>query len=152
MRILVDADACPVKDVIVSVGNNRGIPVLLVASPNHRMTSEEGVRVITTDSGPQAVDMVIVNMVDSDDIVVTQDFGLAALILGKKARAVSPRGMQYTNENIDMLLFQRDFSARIRRGGGRTKGPPAFGTEDRERFKHTLERMIEKGDSLKSNT
>jgi len=143
LKILVDADACPVKDVIISVGREKNIPVELIASFNHHMDGEPGVCVITTDAGPDSADLVIANRVMAHDIVVTQDYGLAALVLGRKGRALSPRGLIYSEKNIDGLLMQRHFSAKVRRSGGRTKGPPVFSSEDRENFKKALLKLLE---------
>lgn len=143
MKILVDADACPVKEVIISVGREKNIPVEMVASFNHQISEGTGVKVIVTDTGPDAADYVIANRVQEQDIVVTQDYGLAALVLGRKGRALSPRGLIYTGENINSLLMQRHISAKMRRGGGKTKGPSAFSQEDRNNFLEALRQLLE---------
>ena len=143
MKILVDADSCPVKDVIAAVGQKRHIPVILIASINHRMTAAAGVQVITVDDSPQSVDIMLANLLVLGDIVVTQDWGLAALALGKKAKALSPRGLIFNDRNIDELLFVRHLAAKVRRGGGRTKGPLAFVSADKRNFQQALETMIE---------
>jgi uncharacterized protein len=130
--IIIDADACPGKDAIVALARQYKEPVLLVASHAHDMPDYEGVRVRKTDCSPQAVDLVIMNEVKPGDIVITQDYGLAAVVLGKKALAVSPRGMQFTEGNITELLEARNLHARIRRGGGRVKGPSAYTRSDQE--------------------
>jgi len=143
LKILVDADACPVKDLIISEGRRYNIPVEMVASINHLISGGPGVTVITTDAGPDAVDYILANRVECGDIVVTQDFGLAALVLGKKGRPLSPRGLIFTEDNINGLLMQRYLSAKVRRGGGKTKGPPAFTQEDRDSFLVSLRKLIE---------
>lgn len=143
--VIIDADACPLKDEIIALAREYGVPVLLVASYAHRMPEKEGVTVRYTDCSPQAVDMVIMNTVMPEDVVITQDYGLAAVVLGKRAKALSPRGMQYTAEKIDGLLELRNAQARIRRGGGKTKGPPAYGSEDRMRLLEALRSLLEKG-------
>ncbi|MCR6544091.1 YaiI/YqxD family protein [Dehalobacterium formicoaceticum] len=143
MKILVDADACPVKDVIISVGREKNIPVEMVASFNHQISEGTGVKVIVTDTGQDAADFVIVNRIQDQDIVVTQDYGLTALVLGRNGRALSPRGLIFTGDNINSLLMQRHVSAKVRRGGGKTKGPSAFSREDRNNFLESLLRLLE---------
>ncbi|MGI6686596.1 MAG: YaiI/YqxD family protein [Bacillota bacterium] len=143
MKIIVDADACPVKEIIISLGIERNVPVEMVASFNHQINGGPGVRVIITDTGPDAADYIIANRVEAGDIVVTQDFGLAALVLGKKGKALSPRGLIFTGENINGLLMQRYVSAKVRRGGGKTKGPASFTEKDRDNFLKSLLKLIE---------
>lgn len=143
MKIIVDADACPVKEIIISLGIERNVPVEMVASFNHQINGGPGVRVIITDTGPDAADYIIANRVEAGDIVVTQDFGLAALVLGKQGKALSPRGLIFTGENINGLLMQRYVSAKVRRGGGKTKGPASFTEKDRDNFLKSLLKLIE---------
>lgn len=140
--IIIDADACPAKEAIIKLAREYGVPVLLVASYAHRMPESDGVSVRYTDCSPQAVDMVIMNEVTPGDIVITQDYGLAAVVLGKRAKVLSPRGMLYTEENIEGLLELRNIHARIRRGGGKTKGPAAFEKEDQMRLVNMLHTLI----------
>ncbi len=142
-KILVDADSCPVKDNIYKVAQGLKIPVLLVASTSHRICSEnDGIQTITVDNSPQAVDLALMNYVAAGDIVVTGDYGLAVLALSKQATPLSPRGFIFTDRNIDSLLLQRHMEAKIRRGGGRTKGPKVFTAEDSQRFAETLRKLI----------
>lgn len=143
MKILVDADACPVKEIVISIGAAKNIPVEMIASFHHQIHGGPGVTVIITDTGPDAADYVIANRVEAGDIVVTQDFGLAALALGKRGKALSPRGLIFTGENMDGLLMQRHISAKVRRSGGRTKGPAPFSPEDRENFLQSLLQLLE---------
>jgi len=143
LKILVDADACPVKDIIIAVGNERNIPIEMVASYNHKIKGGSGVSVIITDSGPDAADYIIANRVEGGDIVVTQDFGLGALTLGKGGKALTPRGLIFTGENINGLLMQRHISAKVRRSGGKTKGPSSFCREDKENFLKSLLKLLE---------
>ncbi len=141
-KIIVDADSCPVKDIILRVAKESAIPVLVIASISHNMTCEGGdVRVITVDNIPQAADIAVMNNVTAGDIVVTGDYGLASLVLSKGALPMSSRGSVYSARNIDRLLLQRHIDAKIRRGGGRTKGPKAFTTEDRHRFEEVIRRI-----------
>lgn len=141
-RIIVDADACPVKQEIKVAAELAGVDVVMVASYAHRIMSEDGVQVIQVDSSDQAVDLYIANHMRSSDIIVTQDFGVAALALGKGAIAVSFRGQQYTTENIDYLLASRHARSKARRGGLKTKGPRALTEKDREIFLHHLTKVL----------
>ncbi|MDT3699220.1 MAG: YaiI/YqxD family protein [Thermincola sp.] len=142
-KILVDADSCPVKDIIVEEAVKTATRVLMVASVSHQLAFEESeISVITVDNLPQAADMAVLNNVSPGDIVVTGDYGLASLVLAKSATPVSPRGFIYTNGNIDRLLIQRHIDAKIRRAGGRTKGPRAFDAEDRKHFRRTLQKLL----------
>lgn len=145
MKIYVDADACPVKEVIYNEARNRSIPVIMVVSMAHNIYPMEGMDVIRVDSSFQAVDMAIVNAAVSGDIVVTSDFGLASIVLGKGARAISPSGRVFSERNIDTLLEKRHSAARQRRGGGRVKGPRARKKVNDDFFRNNLIRLIEKG-------
>lgn len=145
MQIFVDADACPVRDIVYQEAHCRGVPVTMVASMAHDISAKEGMDVIRVDSAFQAVDIAIVNRVTTGDIVVTSDFGLASLVLGKEARAISPSGRIYSEHNIDDLLEKRHAAARQRRGGGRIKGPKARKKVDDEVFRRNLVKLLEEG-------
>lgn len=138
----MDGDACPVKSEIVRAGRGCSVPVLMVSSYDHRLEPADGVKVVQIDPGREAVDLYIANHVAAGDIVVTQDFGLACMAIGKGALVLSPRGEQYTEDNIDYLLERRHEHAKRRRGGGRTKGPRAMSMEDRERFQQKLTKLL----------
>ncbi|KPV42136.1 DUF188 domain-containing protein [Alicyclobacillus ferrooxydans] len=141
--ILIDADAAP-RDTIVTadrLGAQFGAEVITISTVNHHF---ERTNHVLVDAHPQAVDMVIIARINRNKayIVVTQDYGLAALSLGKGARAISPRGLIYTNDNIDRLLMERDIHARERRLSRRTKGPAARTTEDAVQFAAALEALL----------
>lgn len=123
IKIIVDGDACPGKDIIARVASENKIEVLWIASLEHQGKPIANFKYIVVDNFPQATDMAVVKNVKKGDIVITQDYGLAALVLSKGAKAISPRGMIYSEGNIDRLLLQRHVDAKIRRGGGKTKGP-----------------------------
>ncbi len=139
---MVDADACPVKREIVEAARKFDVPVLMVASHDHRLQAESGVSIMQVDRSDQSVDLYIVNHIKRGDIVVTQDFGLATIVLAKGAIALSPRGQQYDDLNIDYLMERRHELAKQRRSGGRTKGPKAMTGEDRIRFQHNLTKVL----------
>ena len=147
MRILVDADACPVKDIIVRTARRKNVSVIMIIDTSHELKDDYST-VITVEKAKDSVDMALINMVENTDIVVTQDYGLAAMALGKSAKALNQNGLVYTNENMDRLLMDRHMGQKIRRGGGRTKGPGRRTTEDDARFCYALEDMI---DSLTTN-
>ncbi|RLL41986.1 YaiI/YqxD family protein [Oceanobacillus piezotolerans] len=137
MKIYVDADACPVKDIIIKEGTNLGIPVVLVTSFSHFSTEIQpsGVEIIYVDTGTDAADYRIMKLAKKGDIIVTQDYGLASLGLPKGCIVLHHKGFAYTNENIDQLLQTRYLSAKARKSGKRTKGPKPFTEEDRGKFK-----------------
>lgn len=133
MQIFVDADACPVKNIIIRLAKENNLPVTMIIDSSHEL-SDNYSTVITVEKGRDSVDLVLINRVKSGDIVVTQDYGLAALVLGKSAKALNQNGLIYSNENMDRLLMERHMGQKIRRGGGRTKGPAKRTREDDERF------------------
>ncbi|MFC5450233.1 YaiI/YqxD family protein [Paenibacillus aestuarii] len=147
-RIIVDADACPVKKEIEQAGRLFGVQVLLVASFDHRMKAEGDVQVVQVDRSDQSVDLYIANHLHRGDILVTQDFGLAALGLAKGCICLTNRGQQYTDSTIDFLLDRRHTSAKMRRNGKYGKGPKPFTEEDRQFFLHGLTKLLE---SLQEN-
>jgi len=142
VRIVVDADACPVKREIADTARQFGVPVMLVASYDHALVPEPGVEVRHVERGRDAVDLYISNLIRPGDIVVTQDFGLAAMALAKRATVLSNRGQRYRNETIDFLMESRHDQAKARRAGGRTKGPRAMTREDRIRFQQMLTKVL----------
>jgi len=106
MKIYVDCDACPVKGIAERVAKEKSIPLVFVTDTNHIIKSDYA-EVITVSQGADSVDIYLINKVVKGDIVVSQDYGVAAMALGKGASAVGNSGLIYTNENIDKLLFER---------------------------------------------
>jgi uncharacterized protein YaiI (UPF0178 family) len=143
IRIVVDADACPVKKEIITTARLFGVPVLMVASYDHRLEAEAGVEIKQVDRSDQSVDLYISNQAKRGDIVVTQDFGLATVALAKGAVVLSNRGQRYDDGIIDFLMERRHEQAKIRRQGGRTKGPKAMTGEDRLRFQQKLTKVLQ---------
>lgn len=144
MIILVDGDACPVTSLIERIAKTYGISVVFFHSTCHHScySNDAYVEKIMVDNVSQAVDMAIINKVSEGDIVVTGDFGLASLILAKKARAISFNGMIFCEDNIDKLLFERYVAGAVRRGGGRVKGPARRTKRDDSRFEKSLSFLI----------
>ncbi len=147
MKILVDADACPrpVLEICMRLGEKHNIPVWTVASFNHSIESDHHF-VVGNDS--QETDLKIMNLTESGDVVVTGDWGLAAVVLGKGARCLSPAGREFRPDKMEFLLEEREVKARFRRGGGRTKGPRKRTSRDDERFESCLERMFSQREIL----
>ena len=142
MQILVDADACPVKQVVVKIAKKKGIPVTMVADTAHELNDGYS-RVVTVDKGADSVDFALIGLLKRGDIVVTQDYGLAAMALGGGAKVMNQNGLIYTSENIDQLLMERHLSAKARRAGSRTKGPSKRTKEDDLKFELAFERLLE---------
>ena len=142
-RILVDADACPVKHIIVRIAKEHGIPVIMFVDTSHILNDGYS-EVITVDKSSKSVDIALVNKVSRGDIVVTQDFGVATMALPKGAYAVNQNGLEFTDSNIDKLLFERHIAQKIRRSGGRTSGPGKRTREDDERFESVFRSIIKR--------
>ena len=141
MKILIDADACPrsALQICKELGRRYNIPVWTVASFNHHMESDHPI-VVGDDS--QEADIKIMNLTETGDIVVTGDWGLAAMVLGKGAKSLSPTGREFHPEKMGSLLEERELKAKFRRGGGRTKGPRKRTLEEDRRFESTLGRFF----------
>ncbi|NLK69134.1 MAG: YaiI/YqxD family protein [Clostridiaceae bacterium] len=142
MQILVDADACPVKQIIVRLAKKHNIPVTMLIDTSHEL-SDGYSTVITVDKQADSVDYALMNLLTCEDIVVTQDFGLAAMVIGKGAKAINQNGLIFTEENIDRLLFERHIGQKVRRSGGRTKGPAKRTKDDDARFEAAFESLLQ---------
>jgi len=142
MRILVDADACPVKQIIEEVAGEFEIELLFVVNPHHHIESRHG-SIVLVDGGSQAVDLALANMAGSGDIVVTQDYGLASMIIARRGMAIHPDGWLYRPERIDALLMQRHLNAKARKAGFRTAHARRRAAKDNEYFRNKLRRLIE---------
>ena len=113
-RILVDADGCPVVDIAIRVAAAHNWGCTLICDTAHHF-SRPGADTVTVDKGADSVDFALVNLVKPGDIVVTQDYGVAAMALSKKAHAIHQSGKWYTNENIDQMLMERHLAKKARR-------------------------------------
>ena len=144
MTIFVDADACPVTAIVEKIAIEYQIPVVLLCDTNHMLSSEYcTVKVI--DAGRDAVDIALINLVKKDDIVVTQDYGVAAMALGRDAKAIHQSGRWYTNENIDRLLMERHIAKEARRRSSKNHlhGPKKRTDEENKRFEESFRQLIE---------
>ena len=122
VRTLIDGDGCPVVDLAIKISQQMGLEVILFCDTAH-FFDKEGVTVITVTKGNDAADFRLVNSVAKGDVIITQDYGLAAMGLAKWAYPINQNGLLYTEGNIDQLLFSRHIGKEVRRQGGRTKGP-----------------------------
>ncbi len=141
MKIIVDADACPktVLQICLQKGHQFHVPVWTIASFNHNIISDHHVIV---GNASQETDLKVLNLTDKGDVIITQDWGLAAMVLGKGAKCLSPDGREYQPENIAFMLEERDMKAKYRRSGGRTRGPKKRTAEDDLRFATGLDRVL----------
>jgi uncharacterized protein len=146
MRILVDADACPVKHEIVKIAKVYQIPVLLFFDTSH-VYHDGYSEVITIDQGRDMVDFALINRVNPGDLVITQDYGVASMALAKQAHCINQNGLIYTPDNIDALLHSRYENQKLRSANIRVKGPKKRREEDNhhfeEKFIHLLKQILE---------
>lgn len=145
MKIFVDADACPVVDIVEDIATKYNIPVTLLCDTNHVLTSDYS-EVIVVGAGADAVDYKLISICHRGDIVVTQDYGVAAMALGKGAYAIHQSGKWYTDENIDQMLMERHLNKKARRASSRNhmKGPRKRTDEDDQRFAESFEKLLRK--------
>lgn len=143
MKIYVDADACPVIGIVEKIAQKYQIPVMLLCDTNHILSSQYcEVKII--GAGADAVDFALINLCKKGDIVVTQDYGVAAMALGKGAYGIHQSGRWYTNETIDQMLMERHLNKKARRSSGKNhlKGPKKRTEEDDLRFEQSFEKLI----------
>lgn len=145
MMIYVDADACPVIRLVEETAQRHQILVVLLCDTSHRLESVYS-EVITIGAGADAVDFALINRCRKGDIVVTQDYGVAAMALGKGAAAIHQSGRWYTEENIEQLLLERHLAKKARRASGKQhlKGHKKRNKEDDVIFAQSLERLMNK--------
>ena len=142
MKILIDADACPVTDIAVKIAKEYSIECIILCDTAHFIV-RDGASTVTVEKGADSVDFRLVNMVENGDIAVTQDYGLAAMCLAKKAVPINQNGLIFTDKNIEELLYTRFVSKKIRMAGGRTKGPKKRTKEQDIEFEKKLRMLIE---------
>lgn len=146
MKIIIDADGCPVVNITVNIAFKKNIKVIIISDTSH-MFDFDNVETITVTKGADSADFVIVNKVIKNDIVVTQDYGLAAMCLAKNAVPINQNGFIYTNENIDNMLFKRHIARQIRKAGGKTANIKKRTKLDDERYRECLLNVL---NSMKS--
>ena len=143
MHIFIDADACPVVGIVEKTAKKYNLPVTLLCDTNHILYSDYS-EVIVVGAGADAVDYKLISICHKGDIVVSQDYGVAAMALGKGAYAIHQSGKWYTNDNIDQMLMERHLNKKARRGSHKNhlKGPGKRTEEDDVRFAQSFERLI----------
>ena len=143
MHIFIDADACPVVGRVEKTAKKYNLPVTLLCDTNHILYSDYS-EVIVVGAGADAVDYKLISICHKGDIVVSQDYGVAAMALGKGAYAIHQSGKWYTNDNIDQMLMERHLNKKARRGSHKNhlKGPGKRTEEDDVRFAQSFERLI----------
>lgn len=142
MKMLIDADACPVTDIAVNLCRTHGLDCLLLCDTAHTLY-REGAQTLVFDKGADSVDFALANRVNSGDIVITQDYGLASMCLAKNAFVMHQDGWLYTKDNIDALLFQRYAAREYRAAGGRTKGPAKRKPQQDQAFCSALNKLLQ---------
>ena len=142
MKVLIDADACPVINIALSVCRQWGITCILLCDTAHEM-HKDGAQTLVFDKGADSVDFALVNRVEPEDIVITQDYGLASMCLAKQARVLHQDGWEYTEYNIQALLFQRHEAKKHRLAGGRVKGPSKRTSQQNKAFEQALQQMLQ---------
>ncbi len=137
MTIYIDADGCPVVKQTLRIARAFSLPCVILCDTAHRIV-HEGARTIVVGKGADSVDFRLVNLVQKGDLVITQDYGLAAMCLGKRAISLNQDGMEYTADNISGLLEFRAISKKIRQSGGRMKGLPKRSAAQNQAFEAAL--------------
>lgn len=142
-RILIDADGCPVVDETIKIAKRFGLECLILCDTSHRI-ERAGVRTMVFSKGADSVDFALVNLAHSGDVVVTQDYGLAAMCLARNALVLDQDGMEYTAKNIDALLLSRYTAKKIRNAGGRLKGPAKRTAAQDRAFSEALTQLLQR--------
>ena len=136
--IVIDADGCPVMNLTLDIAQRFGVKCCVVADTSHSFDFSDKAEIITVSKGADSADFRIVNLIKNGDIVITQDYGLAAMCLAKTDCVLNQNGLIYSQNNIDSLLAQRHISKKIRRAGGQNKGScQAYRRARRKIFKST---------------
>lgn len=142
MKILIDADGCPVVDISIQICKQYNIPCFLLCDTAHEFHREDA-QTLVFDKGADSVDYALVNRISPGDIVITQDYGLASMCLARSARILHQDGWEFTRDNIDALLLVRHDARKHRASGGRFKGPKKRTPQQNQMFADALDRLIQ---------
>ena len=142
MKVLIDADGCPVVDIAIRLCAEYHFPCLLLCDTAHQFY-RDGAETLTFDKGADSVDYALVNRVQNGDLVITQDYGLASMCLARKARILHQDGWEYTLDNIDALLLVRHDARKHRAAGGRTKGPKKRTPQQDFAFEQAMKQLLQ---------
>ncbi|NCB51107.1 MAG: hypothetical protein EOM54_04395 [Clostridia bacterium] len=148
MKILIDADGCPVVDITVRMAKKNGTDCFILCDTSH-VFEKDGATTMTFSKGADSVDFALVNCVLAGDVVITQDYGLAAMCLARKAVVINQDGLEYTDDNIGALLLARHTAKKIRSSGGRLKGPKKRSAVQDEKFKTKLACLLGNGSNAR---
>ena len=143
MKILIDADGCPVVDVTARMAKEYKLDCFILCDTSH-VFEKDGATTLTFSKGADSVDFALVNRVLTGDIVITQDYGLAAMCLSRNAVVINQDGLEYTADNIDAMLLARHTAQKIRSSGGRLKGPKRRTAVQDEAFEAELTRLLDR--------
>lgn len=147
MRIIVDADATPNIKEIIELGKKYQKETILISDDTHQLNYKDAT-IITVDSGSQNTDIKLINSLKINDIVITQDYGVATMALSKQCQAINPSGLIYTNFNIDQLLATKHLTNKLRKNKVHIKGPKKRTKETEEIFLNNLENMIKNSNNM----
>lgn len=142
MKVFIDADGCPVVNETVTLCREFKKECIIICDTAHSI-ERDGAQSIVVEKGSDSVDFKLVNLLSNGDVVITQDYALAAMALSKNARIINQNGMEYTDKNIDTLLMSRFIAKKIRNAGGRLKGPSKRTKEQTESFIKKLREILE---------
>ncbi|MCL2620436.1 MAG: YaiI/YqxD family protein [Defluviitaleaceae bacterium] len=141
MTVFIDGDGCPVVDIAVKSATTAGWDCVIICDTSHHIEKADA-KTITVSQGADSVDFALVNLIKAGDIVITQDYGLAAMCLARRAFGINQNGLVYTNDNIDALLTQRHTARKVRSAGGRLKGPSKRTPEQDRAFEKALSSLL----------
>lgn len=141
MRILIDADGCPVTKIAVEIAQEFNIEAIIFCDTSH-LFNFENAKIITVSKGSDSADFALVNTVNKYDIIITQDYGLAAMVLSKKGIVLTQNALVISDKNIDILLQTRHISKKARMSGKHLKGPAKRTAQQNKDFEKTLRRII----------
>jgi uncharacterized protein YaiI (UPF0178 family) len=143
LHLLIDADACPVKEEVYRVAKRHKLTVSVVANQWMRMPDDPSIRIEVVDDGFDAADDWIVEHSGPGDIVITEDIPLAARCIAKGARVLTARGGTYDEQSIGSALAQRGLMQYLREAGAVNGGQRPMQARDRAVFVQELERVIQ---------
>ncbi len=149
MRVMIDGDGCPVAFEAAEICKKMDVECIIVCDTSH-VLNIDGIETVVVEKGADSADFKIVNMINKGDVVITQDYALAAMCLARGSFAINQDGKEYNEKNIDGLLFSRYTAKKIRNAGGRLKGPHKRTNEQTELFKTNFSAMLERGFQCKN--
>lgn len=141
MKILIDADGCPVTKITIDIAKNRSIPVMVFCDTSHIINSDYA-KVFTVSKGADSADFALVNHVEANDIVVTQDYGLSAMVLSKGGRPITQNGLIISDKNLTLLLTARYEGKKARNSGKHLKGPKKRTEKNNNDFINALNSLL----------